>query len=180
MTKPDLLAGPVRRHHVADLHRAVGDDHAVDQELHQRPSLLECRLGQSLPNPLTEVLDGAGKPGKLLLPVCLSIELSRLLLKLVLAPLEVTPAPPVFVQQDDPAEIGLGEPFKLLPEARLPPAQALLTCLKLLRQPLPAMRPCQGVRDLLWMTQQVTEVAPDQLVQASGWAQPRRAFLFPM
>src|SRR5215207_8000022 len=42
------------------------------------------------------------------------------------------------------------------------------------------MRPCQGVRGLLWMAQQVTEVAPDQLVQASGRAQPRWAFLFPM
>src|SRR4051812_7220544 len=35
MTKPDLLASPVRRHHVADLHLTIGDDHSVDQELHQ-------------------------------------------------------------------------------------------------------------------------------------------------
>src|SRR6201989_1239902 len=32
MTKPDLLAGPVCRHHVADLHLAIADDHSVDQE----------------------------------------------------------------------------------------------------------------------------------------------------
>src|SRR5215213_4441542 len=51
MTKADLLAGPVRRHHVADLHLALGGDHAVDQEFDQGPSLLECRLGQSLPHP---------------------------------------------------------------------------------------------------------------------------------
>src|SRR3712207_7748339 len=51
MTKSDLLAGPVRRHHVADLHLAVGDDHAVDQEFDQGPSLLECGLGQALPRP---------------------------------------------------------------------------------------------------------------------------------
>src|ERR687889_395215 len=48
MTKPDLLAGPVRRHHVADLHLSVGDDHPVDQEFHYGPSLLECCLGQAL------------------------------------------------------------------------------------------------------------------------------------
>ena len=35
MTKADLLARPVRRHHVANLDLAVGDDHPVDQELDQ-------------------------------------------------------------------------------------------------------------------------------------------------
>ena len=122
MTKADLLAGPVRRHHVADLHLAIGDDHSVDQELHQGPPLLERRLGQSLPHPLPEVLDGAGKPGELLLPVCLGVKLPRLPLELALALLEVTSAPSVFVQQDDPAEIGLGQPLELLPEARLSPS----------------------------------------------------------
>jgi len=120
MTKADLLAGPVRRHHVADLHRAVGDDHAVDQQLNQRPSLLECRLGQALPHPLAEVLNGAGEPGELLLPICLRLELFRLPLELALALLKVTSAPTVFVQQDDTGEVGLSQPFKLPPEARLP------------------------------------------------------------
>ena len=35
MTKPDLLAGPVCWHHVADLDLAVGGDHPVDQQFHQ-------------------------------------------------------------------------------------------------------------------------------------------------
>ena len=74
MTKTDLLAGPIRWHHVADLHLAVGDDHSVDQELHQGPSLIEGRLGQTLPHPLAEVLNGAGKPGELLVSVCLGFE----------------------------------------------------------------------------------------------------------
>src|SRR5215213_4641001 len=30
------------------------------------------------------------------------------------------------------------------------------------------------------MAQQVAEIGPDQLVQAHGWAQPRRALLLPM
>ena len=34
MTKPDLLAGPIRRHHVADLHLSVGEDHPIDQDFH--------------------------------------------------------------------------------------------------------------------------------------------------
>ena len=122
MTKTDLLAGPVRWHDVADLHFAVGDDHSVDQELHQGPSLLEGRLGQTLPYPLAEVLHGAGQPGELLVSVCLGFQLARLFLKLALALLEITPPPAVFVQQDDPAEIGLRQPLELLPEARLSPS----------------------------------------------------------
>ena len=122
MTKPDLLAGPVRWHRVADLRLAICDGHSVDQELHQGPSLLECGLGQSLPHPLADVLDGAGKPGELLLPVRLGVKSPRLPLELALALLEVTPAPAVFLQQDDPAEIGLGQPLELLPEARLSPS----------------------------------------------------------
>src|SRR5215212_4681716 len=180
MPKTDLLAGSVRWHDVAYFHLAVGDDHSVDQELHQSPSLIEDRLGQTLPHPLAEVRNGAGKPGELLVSVFLGFELSRLFLKLALALLEITPAPAVFVQQDDTAEIGLRQPLELLPEARLPTSESLLTCLEFLRQPLSAMRPCQGVRGLLWMAQQVTEIGPDQLVQAPGRAQPRWAFLFPM
>ena len=120
MTKTDLLTGPVRWHHVADLQLAVGDDHAVDQQLNQRPSLLECCLGQALPHPLAEVLNGAGEPGELLLPICLRLELFRLPLELALELLKVTSAPTVFVQQDDTGEVGLGQPLKLPPEARLP------------------------------------------------------------
>jgi hypothetical protein len=171
MTKTDLLAGVVRRHHVADLHLAVGDDHAVDQELHQGPSLLECRLDQALLHPAAEILDAAGEPSELLPAVCLRLKLSRLTLELASSLLEVTPAPAVFVQQDDPAKIGLGQPLELLPEARLPSSQSVLTRLQFLRQPLPAMRPRQGVRGLLRMTQQVAEIGPDQLVQAPGRAE---------
>ena len=47
MTKADLLARPIRRHHVADLDLAVGDDHPVDQELDQGSPLLEGGLVQA-------------------------------------------------------------------------------------------------------------------------------------
>ncbi len=144
MTKADLLAGLGGRHHVADLHLAVGDDHAVDQQLNQCPSLLEYRVGQALSHPLAEVLNGAGEPGELLLPVCPRLKLFRLPLELALALLKVTSTPTVFVQQDDTGEVGLSQPLELLPEAGLPPSQSLLTCLQFLRQPLSAMRPCQG------------------------------------
>jgi hypothetical protein len=78
MTKPDLLAGPVRWHHIADLDLAIVDDHPVNQEFNQGSPLLEGGLGQPLPDPTAEVLDGAGEPGELRLPIRLRLELPRL------------------------------------------------------------------------------------------------------
>src|SRR5215210_2221221 len=118
MTKADLLACPVRWHHVADLHFAVGDDHPVDQELDEGPPLLERRLGEPLPHPPAELLDRAGEPGELLLPVRLRVEPCLLLLELPLAFLEITPSPPVFVQPNHAGEIGLGQALELPPQAR--------------------------------------------------------------
>src|SRR3954465_13184688 len=64
MTKTDLLARPVCRHHVADLDVTIGDDHAVDQELAQGPPLLEGGLVQALPPPPAELPDGVGQAGE--------------------------------------------------------------------------------------------------------------------
>ncbi len=61
MTKSDLLAGPVRWHYVADLDLTIADDHPVDQKFDQGPLLLECGIGQSLPDPTAEILEGAGE-----------------------------------------------------------------------------------------------------------------------
>ena len=168
MTKADLPAGAIRWRHVADLHLAIADDNPVDQELDEGSSLLECRPGQPLPDPLAEVLDGVGKPAELLLPVCLRFELSCLLPQLPLAVLKVTPPPPVFVQTHHTGEISLGQPLELLLQACLPTPQSLLAGLEFLRQPLSTMRPRQSVRNLLWMAQQVTQIGPDQLIQALG------------
>src|SRR4051794_12932252 len=140
MTKTDLLARPVRWHHVANLDLAIGDDHSVDQELDQGSPLLEGGFVQALPHPSAELPDGAGQPRELLLPVRLRFELPRLLLELLLAPFEVTPAPPVFVERHHAGEIGVRQTLELLPQTGLPAAQPVLPCLQLLRQPVSAMR----------------------------------------
>src|SRR5687768_6945703 len=54
MTKPHALAVGVERDGVADLDLAVGDEHSVDQQLHELALLREVRAGQTGPNPLTE------------------------------------------------------------------------------------------------------------------------------
>ena len=48
------------REHVADLDVAVGDDHAVDEQLGQQPPLLEGGGGQPGPDGLAECLDPVG------------------------------------------------------------------------------------------------------------------------
>ena len=65
MVFPQLAKRAVRpvgggREHVADLDVAVGDDHAVDEQLGQLPPLLEGGGGQPGPDGLAECLDPVG------------------------------------------------------------------------------------------------------------------------
>jgi hypothetical protein len=69
MVFPQLAKGPVRPvgggwQHVADLGLAVGDDHAVDQQLGQLPPLGEGGGGQPGPDGLAEPLDPVGDAGE--------------------------------------------------------------------------------------------------------------------
>src|SRR3954453_4545650 len=119
MTKTGLLARPVRRHHVADLDVAIGDDHPVDQELDQGPPLLEGGLVQALPHPPAELPDGVGQASEFLLPVRLRHKAPFLFFELLLAPFEVTPAPTVLVQRHHAGEVGVRQALELLPQAHL-------------------------------------------------------------
>src|SRR5215207_6768571 len=56
MTKADVLALGARGQHVADLDLGVGDDHAVDEQQHELPALLEGRRGQPVLHPRAERL----------------------------------------------------------------------------------------------------------------------------
>ena len=121
--------------------------------------MLEGGLGQSLPHPLAELPDRVGQLGEPLLPVRLRLELPRLFFEPLLTSFEVTPAAPVLVQRHHPGEIGLRQSLELLPQARLTAAQPLLARLEFLRQPLSAMRPRQGLGDLLGVAQQLAQVS---------------------
>ena len=55
MTKAYPLATGAERDDVADLDLAVGDQHPVDQQLHQLPLAREVGAGQARPNPAAEV-----------------------------------------------------------------------------------------------------------------------------
>ena len=67
MTKADVLALGAGGQHVADLDAVIGDDHAVDEQQHESPALLEAGLGQPVLHPRAEDLDGRRHAGELLL-----------------------------------------------------------------------------------------------------------------
>ncbi len=82
---------PLRRgrEHVADLGFAVGDDHAVDEQLGQQPALLEGGGGQPGPDGLAEGLDPVGDSAEFQLLPGGGIELALLSEQRVAAAVQV-------------------------------------------------------------------------------------------
>jgi hypothetical protein len=84
------------------------------------------------------------------------------------AGLDLTPAPVVLGQRNDPGEVGFREPLDLLAQRCPATAQVGAARLQLLRQPVPAARPLHRVRDHSRGREHLAQVAPDQLLQRSG------------
>jgi len=63
MAKTGVLAARIGGDHVPDLHFLVGDDHSVDQKLHQPTPLLEGGTFQSTLHPGAEILYGTRHAG---------------------------------------------------------------------------------------------------------------------
>ena len=140
MTKWHPLAGRVERNGVADLDLAVGDQHAVDQQLNELPLPREVGAGQARPNPPAEV-GGRGRPaGELGPPVHLRLQLVGLPAQRVEPLLQRLPAAPVLGQRSGGEQARLGQAFQLPLEGEPAPAQLLAPGLQLLRQPAAAAR----------------------------------------
>ena len=78
MTKAHALAVGAQRDDVADLDLVVGDQDAIDQQLHQLALLGEVGVGQAGSDPLAE-RGGRGCPaGELGLPIHLRLQLAGL------------------------------------------------------------------------------------------------------
>jgi hypothetical protein len=75
LTKTDALALGAGGQHVADLDVGIGDDHAVDEQQHELPALLEGGRGEPVLHTRTEGLDGCGDAGELLLTGSVAAEL---------------------------------------------------------------------------------------------------------
>ena len=126
---------------VADLDVAVGDDHAVDEQLRQLPPLVEGSGGQPGPDGLAECLDPVGDglefqplPGS-------GIQLALLGEQRGVAAVQVLALALEFSQPDDLGEVGVQQPLLLAVELAQGLADGRLPGLEFLGQPGAALCP---------------------------------------
>ena len=83
----------------------------------------------------------------------------------------------VLRQRDHTTQISFRQPVELVSKLPLPLAQILASRLQLLRQPVSTVRPSQRLSDLVGMSEQLTEITPDQFIELSGRDITRRTML---
>src|SRR5439155_17977061 len=125
MAKADRLALWGGREDVADLDLAVGDDHAIDEQEQQLPPLLERRGREPLLDAPAEVRERGRHARQFAVAFRLAIELTLLLGQALLLLLQRAATALVFVQRDDPAQVGVREAVELLPQAGTPLPEVL-------------------------------------------------------
>ncbi len=107
------------RDDIADFHLVVGHDYPINEQFDQLPLVLERRLFQPAPHALAKVFYVLQHLPHLLLPIDLHLHLPPLLPQAVDARIEVSSAPPIFLQTHDLFQIRLGQPLDLVLQARL-------------------------------------------------------------
>jgi hypothetical protein len=83
--------------------------------------------------------------------------------------LKVVPPPLKFFKLDNLAEIGLRQTFNLLIQALSTLPQILSARLQLLRQPIICPSSFKGLPDDFWMSNDFTEITPDQIIELLSW-----------
>src|SRR5918995_81942 len=165
MTKTHVFALGTRGDHVAYLYLLVGDDHPIDQELHQTAFLLEGGIGQAATHSLAEILYGTDHAGEFRSLLRLRLQLPLLARERLVPLLQIPASPLILRQRDHLPEVRLGQPLKLTPQGSPTLAEVLLASFELLRQPMASVRPLQCIGDALWVGQYLAQVLPDQLVE---------------
>jgi hypothetical protein len=118
MVFSQLAKGPVRSvgrgwQHVADLDVAAGDDHAVDEQLGQLPSLGEGGGGQPGPDGLAECLDPVGDSGEFQPLLGSGVQLTLLGLERGAAAVQFLPFAFQLRQRDHFGQVGVQQPLLL-------------------------------------------------------------------
>src|SRR5512134_618531 len=165
MTKADVFTLGAGGQHVADFDVGIDDDDAVDEQQHELPALLEGGRGKPVLHTRTEGLEGCGDAGELLLTGSVAAELLLLSGQGPDALLQVVAPALILIERDDRSEIGVGEPFDLLVQARLAAAEHLASREQFLREPRSTMSTREGCGKRFWLTQKRAEVLPDQRVE---------------
>ncbi len=114
MTKADVLALRSGREDVADLHVRVGNDDPVDEQLHQLPPLRERRGREPLHDAPAEARERVRHARKFAVAFRLAVELTLLIRQPLLLLFQRAATALVFVERDDPAQIGIREAVELL------------------------------------------------------------------
>jgi hypothetical protein len=118
---------------VADLHLAVGDDHPVDEQLHQQPPLRERGRGQPVPDGLAEALDPVGDSAELQPLLSDRVQLALLVGQGGLAAFQLPSLALQLRQGDDLGQVGLQQPLLLALQLREDLTDGALTGVQLLR-----------------------------------------------
>jgi hypothetical protein len=156
------------REHVADLDLAVGDDHAVDEQLGQQPALLEGGGGQPGPDGLAECLDPVGDGAEFQLLPGRGVQLALLGEQRAAAAVQVLALAVQLGKGDDLGEVGVQQPLLLALQLAQGLADGGLPGLEFLGQPGAALGPGQGAGEVGGVGQQRAQVGPDQLVEPGG------------
>lgn len=113
MTKTRMRTLRAGRQHVADLHLPVGDDHPVDEQLHQHPALREVGPGQPGADRGAKAFDALGEGTKLHLLAGKRLQLLLLGEQGGPAAVQLSPGVLHFGQGDHLGQVGLQQPLTL-------------------------------------------------------------------
>ena len=94
-----------------------------------------------------------------------AVELPFLIRQALVLLLQRVAAALVFVERDDPAQVGVRETVQLLPQAGPSLAEVLAPGLQLLGEPVATLSAGECRMDELGAADEVAEIGPDELIQ---------------
>jgi hypothetical protein len=122
-----------------------------------------------LSHALTEHLGLGREPGSFALAVGVLQEFALLAIERQQPGFGIPATPLVLGQWYHTGHVGFGEPLDLLAERYPTSTKIGPSSLQLLRQPVLAAGPLHRMCNHLWCSEDLTQVAPDQLLQWPGW-----------
>jgi hypothetical protein len=175
MTKRDGFPLGACGDDVPNLHLVVGDDDAIDQQFHQLSALGKRELVQGRLHLPAKRVESLGQGSDIHLLLRLRLQLAQLLRQALLGLGHLLSFAFELVAPDDLGQIDLQQagllPFELCEgfTEGLPPG------LERLGQPFATVGPREFMGKERWLSQDSTEILPDQLIQDPGRGKARRA-----